>query len=82
MSSVLKNSGSEINFLMQAPSGDILITYGHQIALAGRQEFFQSSRRNLVFADLFQQVTFHMLIASVLEVGPKINKCPLIHIRS
>lgn len=82
MSSVLKNSGSEINFLMQAPSGDILITYGHQIALAGRREFFQSSRRNLVFADLFQQVTFHMLIASVLEVGPKINKCPLIHNRS
>lgn len=82
MSSVLKNSGSEINFLMQAPSGDILITYGHQIALAGCQEFFQSSRRNLVFADLFQQVTFHMLIASVLEVGPKINKCPLIHNRS
>lgn len=82
MSSVLKNSGSEINFLMQAPSGDILITYGHQIALAGRQEFFQSSRHNLVFADLFQQVTFHMLIASVLEVGPKINKCPLIHNRS
>ena len=82
MSSVLKNSGSEINFLMQAPSGDILITYGHQIALAGRQEFFQSSMRSLVFADLFQQVTFHMLIASVLEVGPKINKCPLIHNRS
>ena len=44
MSSVLKNSGSEINFLMQAPSGDILKTYGHQIALAGRQEIFQSSR--------------------------------------
>ena len=82
MSPVLKNSGSEINFFMQAPSGDILITYGHQIALAGRQELFQSSRRNLVFADLFQQVTFHMLIASVLEVGPKINKCPLIHNRS
>lgn len=82
MSSVLKNSGSEINFLMQAPSGHILKTYGHQIALAGRQEFFQSSRRNLVFADLFQQVTFHMLIVSVLEVGPKINKCPLIHNRS
>ena len=82
MSSVLKNSGSEIDFLMQAPSGDILKTYGHQIALAGHQEFFQSSRRNLVFADLFQQVTLHMLIASVLEVGPKINKCPLIHNRS
>ena len=44
------------------------------MALAGYQEFFQSSRRNLVFADLFQQVTFRMLIASVLEVRPKINK--------
>ena len=52
------------------------------MALAGHQEFFQSSRHNLVFADLFQEVTFCMLIASVLEIRPKINKCPLIHNRS